>query len=438
MSRLSVRSHSESQGDSSDTCATGLADPGDDASIRYPQDESGCAVEAIELRIPGQYWDSFLYNGQLFLFTRDGDIELYDWDRLVSALGWSENETPMATQMLTRGRAWYAPPLQQLIKSPSTARHFHKIAAGLTAKKRTVGRSELKRARLTTQASPLFPHADLEIYKNRAYVSGVEGIYQLRVPDWKSDLFERVTDIPALRMAASYGSLAVAAGAEGLWDQPVPSRWGEVDEAHIVSTVPCQAASWAHFDVVATSIGVTGSSGYLAAYTNPKSTDSTDGARSLIGTLPAEQIFGDRSGYLMASQNRLLLLSSQAIEVETWNPYRRRPGEGVDLAKTRVAHKRFEEPRIKKEVIDAAVSVFGLVAEYDESLRILANDGTTKRLAEPINWRCFQRSTRYVNHLHVTFADHARIYAFVHDYFLKSPERGPSTARPTGPSEVGW
>src|SRR5688572_176576 len=44
------------------------------------------AMQPVKLSISGQWWDSHIYAGRLYLFGQDGSLTAVDWDRLISDL----------------------------------------------------------------------------------------------------------------------------------------------------------------------------------------------------------------------------------------------------------------------------------------------------------------------------------------------------------------
>lgn len=385
-------------------------------------------MQALEVRIPGAYWDSVIYDGRLYLFDRNGSITVVNWDKLIESMSWGDDLAPMAFQFLARGRAWYASELRQVLRAPATAAHFAGVVTALTSKSYTVRPRRLDACVISELESPIYPHTDVEMYYNTMYVSGSEGIYQgpLSTASW--DDFEPISEAPALRIAASYRSLAIAAGTDGLMEQPLARRFRDMEPIRTISEEHCQSCGWASFDVVASSSD--GAGGYLAAYTNPKVQEEDEEQRELLSVLHGGQLFTRPGSYMFGAVDKLIMIGDGFLEAGKWSPYRRRRGYGVDLDKSLVAREVIEDPRLNRDVLDAAASVFGYVVEFDDALVVFANDGTTKRLPEPVNWRCFPRSARYLNHLHVTLEDHVRVYAFVHDYFLPASQRRASTARP--------
>jgi len=386
-------------------------------------------MQALELRFPGRYWDSLLYDGRLYLFTRAGEIRVCDWDRLVGELGWSDDLAPLAMQFLTRGRAWYAPEIRRLLQSPATFAHLSDLVSALTKRSFVVPDSAVRRSTVWELESPLFPHSDVEAYYNSLYIGSPEGLVHAPLARTTIEPFEQLLDAPALRISASYRSMAVAAGSVGLIELPLATRYEDKIPPRLVTEWHCQSCSWASFDIVASSPDFGG--GFLAAYANPRDPNYEDERHPLLGLLAAESIFDRTGAYLFAAADKLILIGDGFVEAGKWSPYRRRPGYGIDVEKAKLKRQIVEDQRLRKEVLNASASVFGYVVEFDTALIVFANDGTSKRLNEPVSWRCFPRSSRYLNHLHVTLEDHLRIYAFVHDYFLQDHERGTSIARPT-------
>src|SRR5207249_4327200 len=54
-------------------------------------------MQPLKLVIPGQYWDSQIYAGRLYLFERDGSLRTINWDRLIKTWG-IENSLRLAIE----------------------------------------------------------------------------------------------------------------------------------------------------------------------------------------------------------------------------------------------------------------------------------------------------------------------------------------------------
>jgi hypothetical protein len=75
-------------------------------------------------------------------------------------------------------------------------------------------------------------------------------------------------------------------------------------------------------------------------------------------------------------------------------------------------------------VIDAETAIYGVMVETDTDLSVLASDGRSYRVGEePVNWRAFPRSLRYLNQLHVILEDRLEIWAFNDDFFVDQDKK---------------
>src|SRR5439155_12853964 len=135
---------------------------------------------------------------------------------------------------------------------------------------------------------------------NILYLSSSAGVHAASLSRKLEDDFVISTDIPTFRVACSYGSMAVAAGSEGMFEQVLtPARyWPERNDPIQLSNRPCTACSWVSFDVIGTS--GPRSAGYVAAFAKPLHTrgeevDAPD-TRHLVGVVDAGELFPRSTG----------------------------------------------------------------------------------------------------------------------------------------------
>ena len=55
-------------------------------------------MQPLRLIVPGEYWDSHIYSGRLFLFLRDGSIKGLNWDRIIEEWPLKEDRLRLAMQ----------------------------------------------------------------------------------------------------------------------------------------------------------------------------------------------------------------------------------------------------------------------------------------------------------------------------------------------------
>jgi hypothetical protein len=136
-------------------------------------------MRPVTLSIPGEYWDSQLYRGKLFLFTRDGRIRTIDWDRLIDSFRLNRNLQLAAQCAFQRSDYLYGSKWEMFFSDPE-------IKALVTEKFKNLGKlnlsateAQLKKSEYGHQDNPFsFPHADTLIYFRKMYVVGDGGVWR--------------------------------------------------------------------------------------------------------------------------------------------------------------------------------------------------------------------------------------------------------------------
>jgi hypothetical protein len=371
----------------------------------------------------------------LYLITTDGEIEEYNWDRLIGGIEVPDQFKNPFRHLISRSTAWYGLAVQDLMQSEPTRTSLRKSVDLLSQRVLIVPRKHLKSLRKAVDTLAMFPSSDIEIFKNVFFTGSVDGLLAtpLSIGDFSRDA--AISDAPSLRLSASYGQLAIANGSDGLSEllieNPYDYSYGiKPSEPTRISEKRCDVCSWAYFDVVASS---TGAGGYVGAFSKPSQSSTGHPDRRFLGTVGSGELFGatGQSGLMFGSGNQLVLANDSGIHTEQWYPYRRREDFGIDVERSLVQTPTLAKRTRFGEPIDAAVTVFGTVVELDDKLVIYGSDGATRTLhGEPISWRVFPRSQRYQNQLHVVRDRWLDVYAFTHDYFLLEAERVLARNRP--------
>jgi hypothetical protein len=263
-----------------------------------------------------------------------------------------------------------------------------------------------------------FPHSDIAAYAGRLWIASPEG---LQVADWDATeerlglVARRAWDCPLLSLSPNYGTIAMAAGDEGLHELRIDSS-----QQRPTCTVDgnCTGCDWLYYSVYASSHV---DQGHLAAY--QRHTEGRDEEtrrliyrREPVGVLEEDQIFSGVSrngGYSWGSADKICKMTDAGIAIARYMPGHPRVEDQVEqLGIIRQSHK-------AKGVVSGGVALFGVVVELEDSLLIFASDGKTTSIdGAPVNWRIFQRSNWYLNQLHVIHEDRAEILSFNHDYFV--------------------
>lgn len=388
----------------------------------HQTDVEGPAVRPVTLRVPGRYWDSQLYAGRLYLFEQDGSLRTVDWDRLID--DWSpENDLDLAVESAFRRSSLLYREDFQLMLSDKDARalivnKFERLASrNLDLEPRRLEALTIKREK---NRFP-FPHSDSTIYDSSLYVASSEGLssVQLHRDDpydpvgWEADRAKKRWDARILGLSASYQTLALAAGTDGLFELslradgfdnvPVP------DDPIRRAEFNCTACSWVSYNIYGSSASAAGG---LAMYRLSRVGDrDEDYVRQFESFIPAVQIFGT-VGYSWGSQDKLCQLVDGHINVVQYARRRWRRVGGLEVHAAAGV------------LVSAATALYGLVLEFEHEIRVLCSDGSIVRFeAEPVNWRIFPRSRYYENQLHILHDDYLEVVSLNQDYFVDQKQK---------------
>jgi len=381
-------------------------------------------MQPLRLLIPGRYWDSHIYAGRLYLFGLEGDIRSIDWDSLIGKWNIRDELKIALVCAFLRSDYLYGQDLQDLFQDREIrniiARKFRDLAEeNLYATPR-----QLSHHIIGHQDNPCpFPHADTEIYHQNLYVGGPSGLVRTTCNKKRkypiSTRPEKIWDAPVLGISASYGSIALAAGEEGLFELDIngtgynPNRDTSNEPKPLVDN-PCCDCNWAYYSIFASS----DESGFLASYT--KRMDDTHDSypkRQFEGVRKAEDIFGSL-GYSWGVQDKLCQAVENGIRVVRYQPWTPKLEDRLKHLGT------VSLASWKGSVISASVATFGVVIELENAIVIYPSSGDPITLfGEPVNWRTFPRSKHYENQLHIIYEDRLEILSFNHDYLINQEEK---------------
>jgi hypothetical protein len=368
-------------------------------------------MQPLKLSIEGNYWDSQIYAGRLYLFTDDGSVRTLNWDRIIGE--WKiEPRLRLALECAFRRSDYlYSSEFSLLLQDDEIKRTVLDKFEGLRQKELALNIDSFAE-NVAEQDSPFpFPHSDSLIYQSRMYVGASSGLYRAtcdkRTVKPISKKTERWWDGPAISIAASYGEVAVAAGDFGLFEVPLTPIWNKGVRPTI--DFPCNKCSWNFQSIYCTSSDSL--AGCLADFEKVRADGDMFRSRRFAKELYSEDIFGE-SGFTWSRQEKIYLAGNDGLRVARYIPWEekeRRLLRMPDLIPFRAQGK----------VLAGAVANFGTVLEFENSLTVLLSDGEEIWIGgDPIAWRIFPRSKHYENQLHVIFDDHIDLFSFNHDYFV--------------------
>lgn len=376
-------------------------------------------MRPVTLQLYGDYWDSALYAGRLYLFTPAGDVEIIDWDRLVAGINIDDALYYPLQFAYRRSNYLYTDRWDLILKDPEISLSLRKRFTRLSEEPLRVRRSQLERATIGTFRIP-YLHSDYSLISGQLFIGTLEGVFRFPqvshygLHDAPDPVL--VWDGPGLGVAAAGGYLGIAAGTEGLYQCPYDGPWpGRTLPAEQLSSAHTNDCAWVHYSIYASS---NISDGYLASfwrYSDPGH-ESDRPVRELDRIVPSTELFGE-GGYSWARERRICRVSRASVCVVDYKtPYMR---DGVQRGYTLRGLGSVEVGGSSGAVIAGEVATFGIVLQRGGSLSVALSDGDLYRTRGYISrFRAFPRSKYYQNQLHVVHEDRLDVLSFNHDYFI--------------------
>jgi hypothetical protein len=394
-------------------------------------------MQPLRLTIPGEYWDSHLYAGRLYLFELTGEIRTIDWDRLIETWG-IEPRLRIAFECAFRRSDYLYGDRWSLFFSDGEIRDLvAKKFSDLADKHLELSRADVERFSIRRQKNPFpFPHSDATIYRKNIFVASPSGVHRATCSKANKNPIstrpEKKWDAPVMAVDASYLTLALAAGDEGLFELRLPMRRFEYDvedspEPKRTGKRNCVDVGWAFYSIYGSSHV---DAGFLASYRRvAERRDPFLSKRVFEDVIPAGNIFHDGGGYSWGNQDKLCQVSGSNVRIISYQPWaKERPGRLTDLGTIDLGTSGDTQTIAlspwKGEVIAGSVALFGTVIECENAMVVVPSEGQTMTFrGEVINWRLFSRSVQYENQLHLIYDDRLDILSFNHDYFVDQRQK---------------
>jgi hypothetical protein len=379
-------------------------------------------MQPVILKVKGDFWDSHVYRGRLYLWGADNSLHIFRWDAFIHQIA-CELKAPLLVPALARGDSLYHDFIFGALAQDEDIRSLtrHKLEE-LARLELTFSLADLEPYRLASQLSPFQDlHNDLVIFRNTAFALTETGFFSASAHAPKRRKF--VVDKPikhwdgrGVSLSAGRYGILIAAESDGLfeyssWYHPEPER---IAERHV------SFANWLFASVYASSMI---REGYLAAYRWTKYEDEDQGTywrRERAGILDARTVFRRADGatnrsLTWGSQEKLYYASADRIKVVKFVQKYALEEECELIGEFSI---RNGSTGSMAQPLSAGASFFGSVVEYADCLYIVETDLTVNRIAgAATRWRIFPRSRWYLNQLHVVLDDHLLILSLNSDLF---------------------
>lgn len=384
-------------------------------------------MRSVKIRIPGSFWDSQIYSGELILLGDEGEFHKIAWEAFVDKIA-SQN---IAMQTAIRvafsdSDLFYNNKVRRILRDPH-------VESPIKSQLRNLASIDLQAERMrsreywTTQNSPFdFLPTDTEIYYNQFFAGGNEGLYSFpRYASTKSkeSRLQKHHDASIFQVKASerFSALATAAGNDGLFDFSVPrSGYDKLGDARQLASQACSACDWAFQSVM----GWTSEDAFMANFREEKDPSSKKKVRIFDRIIDQSEIFGLLDGaetdFVWGSREKIYKISDGVISVRNYNS----SAKAEKKSNSKFEYLGAEAFSFDAEVIATGTAPFGTVLEFDDRIIVMRSDGEVETfLGETAHWRVFPRSEHYSNQLHLIYESYVDIISFTHDYFVNQEKK---------------
>lgn len=363
--------------------------------------------QCISINVEGDFIDSYIYSGTLFLVHADSKITTHNWEALLASALHNNNHIHGAA--LTFAFLKDCRNNAQLTDRDSKTIYIDK--------------DELEERRISTLPLDGWP-TDINIYGNRFYIASENGVEELPF-NWEKRKIESTGRFHVWRKYAYKVSandahrLAIAAGPNGVIT--VSPRGGYINEREDIATlleIDSHDCEWVGRSLIANSLDGAFLStfpdlpkrpedpvppSYWKQFNEIKKQPPT--SRRVAHNGPNAVVYA-----WMAGSKLFSLLSNGKLSVEVTNEAAgsKQTGNRANDAEIGIGN-RFSN---MGNFLAARSGLFGTVIEIGDELCEVTEHGTETVSIRPVSWRVFPRAKSYLNHLHIIEKDQLSIRAY--------------------------
>ncbi|MCP5495918.1 MAG: hypothetical protein H7A23_15305 [Leptospiraceae bacterium] len=355
--------------------------------------QANTRIKPITIQIKGDYWDSYIYGGKLYLWNFNQDIEIIVWDKLIENLSKKEEEKSVLRHAFIN--------CKDLSYKRLTSEKLSDALGSLTQKSITITKEYLKSHTIKTIKKPLkcLP-TGIEFTEDEVYIADESGFYKTDRDFTKP---KKMWDCRLLSIKSNYYKskrVSLSAGSEGLFEYDDLINNGDKDgkkvekNIHQITEKHSSFSDWLYDGIYNTSINPYSS--FWFNFTNKKEPK----------LIQEKDIFKKQSCQYISwgYKDKIYGVSNDGMEeVSIKN------GKNFDAHSRKPVLNGF----LNQKPISAGVGEFGKAIEYENGLVVVLDNNEHYKIASDkiCNWRLFNRSKKYLNQLHVVFEDKVVVYS---------------------------
>jgi len=396
-------------------------------------------MQPVKITIKGDFFDCQIYRGRLYLWTFNGDLKVYNWNKLVQSLIKKETDKIALTFCFMDGNYLYNSSLIELFKDTDFKKLLVKKIKNVTRNNFNLNEKQTKKFLIGVQKTPtgILP-TDTEIYSNKLYFINDKGLFAgsaHRSISEKYPVSSRPTklwDCNLLSIKANkFPQIALSAGEEGLFElnmsRSKPSNLKIVENSQPIFQVSEKHSSFSNYSFLSIYNSSLVENSFIAIFkwnlNKGKSSHNIPPPRDYDKYISDSEIFESKAKKHFISwgiEDKIYKATNRGFDIIKFNNY-------ANIEKGQKTFTKLHSVNLhpwKGEVINGGTAYFGNIVECENALVIIQSNKEVFTIPGPITrWRVYPRSMNYENHLHVILDDRIEIYSFNHDYFLEQKEK---------------
>ncbi|WP_373072077.1 hypothetical protein [Sulfurimonas sp.] len=382
-------------------------------------------MQSLKIRIEGDYWDSYIYMGRLYLWTFDNDLLIVNWDDLVLSKFDIYSEE-FISDIFRQSHAFHNEFILKIMKINSVHNIISNLMDNYANKELTISINELNEYLYSKQKSPFkYLTIDMDIFNKKIYAATEEGLFSSTAHRSLNEKYlvssrpQKLWDNKLFSINASgFGQISLSGGQTGLYeynnniDNIVPNS--SIVENNIIQ-VSNKHSTFSNYSFISLYNSSTVESAELELYRWSERNNFNNAKkyfREYYKKFTEEEIFGQSStnGLSWGLQDKIYRATSNGgLEIVSFDNNNEDESYFSNV-------KQVHLQEWKGKVVGGGVSHFGTIIECENALVVHHDNNTFTNISGAITkWRTFPRAKNYFNQLHVIHDNCLEVHAFYDD-----------------------
>lgn len=384
-------------------------------------------MQPLKISIEGDYWDSYIYMGRLYLWTFDNDLLIINWDQLIAHL-FNNIAEEFISDIFTKSHTFHNESILKIMKIEQVNNVISSMFESFSNKNLVIKKDKIQDFIYKIQASPFKDlTSDLEIFNKKIYAATDEGFFSSTAHRSLNEKYlvssrpQKLWDNKLFSINASgFGQISLSGGDTGLYEynnneENIVQELKKVDTKIIQISESHSTFSNYSFISLYNSSTIGNAELELFNWNNSNQIfNSNKYIRKFSKKYTEKQIFGNstQKGLSWGLQDKIYRANDEGgLEVVSFNNNDEDENYFSNVNKIHLQ-------KWKGKVIGGGVSHIGTIVECENALVILHNNNDFTNISGSVTkWRTFPRAKNYFNQLHVIKDNYLEIYAFYNDFF---------------------